>query len=174
MPKIIENLNDTILDAARKRLLSQDDKNFTMRQISQDCSVALGTIYNYYESKDQLVFNVLLRDWRGSLKSAESQMIATEDIIDALKILYYTFGHYFETYLPTMIPYYRKETEEDNLTQDKYLLNEIEQIVKHVLDKRSIFYVPNMPHFLSTLLLVWVIRGESFEANEIILRKILN
>ena len=47
MPKIIEDVENRILCAARQRLLGGDLSSFSARGIAEDCGIAVGTIYNY-------------------------------------------------------------------------------------------------------------------------------
>ena len=46
MPKIIEDVENRILRAARERLLGGDLSSFSARGIAEDCGIAVGTIYN--------------------------------------------------------------------------------------------------------------------------------
>lgn len=71
MPKIIENLNDRILDVAEARLKKDGYEKLTVRGIATDCDIAIGTMYNYYSSKEMLVGSLIFRDWRSVMVQME-------------------------------------------------------------------------------------------------------
>ena len=62
MPKIIENLREILLAASRTLLLEEGYRALTMRQVAGLCHVAVGTVYNYFPSKDMLDAHILLED----------------------------------------------------------------------------------------------------------------
>lgn len=67
MPKIIQELREKILAAARKRLLTEGYAALSLRGIAGDCSIAVGTIYNYFPDKNTLIASVMLGDWLEAL-----------------------------------------------------------------------------------------------------------
>lgn len=64
MPKIINNLEENILSAARRLVAEQGYAAVTMRAIAKECGIAVGTFYNYYPSKDAMLAACLLHDWQ--------------------------------------------------------------------------------------------------------------
>ena len=67
MPKIINNLEENILSAARRLVAEQGYAAVTMRAIAKECGIAVGTFYNYYPSKDAMLAACLLHDWQTAL-----------------------------------------------------------------------------------------------------------
>lgn len=63
IPKIIENIRDKILRCAEIILKTDGYEAMSIRRIARECKTAVGTIYNYYENKDDLVANIILHDW---------------------------------------------------------------------------------------------------------------
>ena len=76
MPKIIEDLENRILRAARERLLGGDLSSFSARGIAEDCGIAVGTIYNYYRDKESLLGAVMAQDWQAELQRAGEEIAA--------------------------------------------------------------------------------------------------
>ena len=72
MPKIIEGLRESILQAAKERLLSEGYQAFTMRALAKDCGVSPGTIYDYFSSKSAVLSNVIGNDWRAMMDSVKA------------------------------------------------------------------------------------------------------
>lgn len=65
MPKIIENLEEKLLCEARKQLLETGYSAMTIRSVAAGCGVGVGTVYNYFPSKDALLAASMLEDWQG-------------------------------------------------------------------------------------------------------------
>lgn len=64
MPKIIENLPQKLSEEARRQILESGYSTLTIRSVAKGCGVGVGTVYNYYASKEELVAALMLEDWR--------------------------------------------------------------------------------------------------------------
>lgn len=69
MPKIIENLREQLLAEAKRQIDEHGYKNTTVRSVANGCGVAVGTVYNYFKSKDMLIASFILADWMECLGS---------------------------------------------------------------------------------------------------------
>ncbi len=67
MPKIIENLEEKLLQQTQCQLRQGGYSAVTIRSVAKACGVGVGTVYNYFPSKDALVAGYLLRDWQTCL-----------------------------------------------------------------------------------------------------------
>ena len=63
MPKIIKDLENRLLQEARKQIEENGYSNMTIRSVAKACDVGVGTVYNYFTSKDALLATYLLSDW---------------------------------------------------------------------------------------------------------------
>ena len=63
MPKIIEGAKENILHCTRKHLSETGYTSLSLRLIAKECHLGVGTIYNYFPSKDDLVAQIMLEDW---------------------------------------------------------------------------------------------------------------
>ena len=68
MPKIIENVRDQLLDEAAKQMEALDYSQITVRSVASACGLGLGTVYNYFKSKEMLIATVIFRDWKKYLE----------------------------------------------------------------------------------------------------------
>ena len=64
MPKIIENLKDRLIAEAEKQIGEYGYGAVTIRSVAKACDVGVGTVYNYFPSKEDLIATHLLVDWK--------------------------------------------------------------------------------------------------------------
>ena len=63
MPKIIENLESKLIEEAKKQIEEASYSAMTIRSVAKACGVGVGTVYNYFSSKEDLIAKHLLDDW---------------------------------------------------------------------------------------------------------------
>lgn len=64
MPKIIENLESRLITEAAKQIEASGYGNMTIRSVAKACGVGVGTVYNYFSSKEELVATYMLSYWK--------------------------------------------------------------------------------------------------------------
>ena len=52
MPKLIPDAKNNILSIAKKQLFMKGYNGLIIREVAEQCGLAVGTIYNYFSSKD--------------------------------------------------------------------------------------------------------------------------
>ena len=105
MPKIIPELREKLLFAARKRLLEDEAHDFSTRQLAADCGVAAGTVYNYFPTKEALMAAVMLEDWQISLTRMEKAAERAESISKGFSELETLLRAFSKPYLPVWRTY---------------------------------------------------------------------
>lgn len=65
MPKIIKNLESRLIEEAKKQIEEAGYGAMTIRSVAKACGVGVGTVYNYFPSKDDLLATYMLSDWNG-------------------------------------------------------------------------------------------------------------
>lgn len=88
MPKIIEDVKKRILKTSKKRLLSDGYSRLAIRDIAADCDIAVGTVYNYFKSKDMLVGAVMVEDWRRAVERMSGDCRDVKSLNDGLRAIY--------------------------------------------------------------------------------------
>lgn len=83
MPKIIENLPEKLAEEARRQTMESGYAAMTIRSVAKSCGVGVGTVYNYYASKDALVAAFMLTDWKLALQAIHgcAETAGTEDAV---------------------------------------------------------------------------------------------
>lgn len=98
MPRIIENLEERLIEEAKKQLQSAGYSNVTIRSVAKACGVGVGTVYNYFPSKEALFATYILEDWKNCIaaicavsKNAQSPQPVLRCIYD--RLLQFTEEH---------------------------------------------------------------------------------
>ena len=63
MPKILDQVENKIIEAAKRQIFEEGNIDFSLRTIAKECDIAVSTIYNYFKNKEKLVESILLEDW---------------------------------------------------------------------------------------------------------------
>ena len=84
MPKIIENLQGNILDEAMKIIDENGIEKLSIRSLANRLNIAPSTVYNYYDSKDQIIGALLRRNWGDALTRIDGICEEGNDTEEAL------------------------------------------------------------------------------------------
>lgn len=85
MPKIIENLPETILEAANMILMEQDFRDFSIRAVAKKLDISPATIYNYYPSKEKILEALVNNFWQGLLEEIDRETADDKEASAALE-----------------------------------------------------------------------------------------
>lgn len=72
MPKIIENLENKLIEEAKRQIEQSGYSAMTIRSVAKACGVGIGTVYNYFPSKESLLATYLLEDWKACMAVIQS------------------------------------------------------------------------------------------------------
>ena len=88
MPKIIENLKDRLIAEAQKQIEESGYGAVTIRSVAKACGVGVGTVYNYFPSKEMLVATHLLEDWKVCMNTIQCAADLADCPQPVLKCIY--------------------------------------------------------------------------------------
>lgn len=92
MPKIIENLREQLLAETKKQIEERGYANTTIRSVARACGVGVGTVYNYFESKEMLVASFVFESWKTYLDAMAA--LSTDDPRGLLGGIYDLLKHF--------------------------------------------------------------------------------
>ena len=72
MPKIIKDLESKLVSEARKQIEEVGYGAVTIRSIANACGVGVGTVYNYFSSKEALLASYILKDWQNCITAIDA------------------------------------------------------------------------------------------------------
>ena len=88
MPKIIENVKEQLLAEARKQITENGYSKTTIRSVAGACGLAVGTVYNYFPSKDFLIASFMLEDWMKTEEAMRAGIAAAPDAKEAVRAVW--------------------------------------------------------------------------------------
>lgn len=157
MPKIIENLRDELLKEARKQVFERGYRNTTIRSVASECGVAVGTVYNYFRTKDMLIASFVLEDWIECTRYIESYPKNRSK--DFLGFVYMSLRRFADRYT---VLFSDKEAEKSfNAAFSKkheLLRTQLALLILPICDV-DVF----LAEYTAEALLTWTMAGRSFE-----------
>jgi AcrR family transcriptional regulator len=90
MPKVIHNVGRRIMDAALKIYREEGFEKISMRRIAKMCDLSVGTVYNRFEDKQDLLAQMLAGDIE-YVKTTMMETVFGKQPEEALHSLVYTF-----------------------------------------------------------------------------------
>ncbi len=171
MPKIIENVRGQLLDEARRQIKEQGYAKTTIRSVAGACGLGVGTVYNYFSSKDMLIASFMLEDWQRALdemkkarvRDARGRLLSVYDLIAGFIRLHKSLFSDSDA------------AKSFNISQSEYhrvLRAQIASMLAPVSSKteenEGFLY-----EFIAESLLTWTVEGKSFDEIYSVLQSIL-
>lgn len=98
MSRIIENPRELILAAAKEILYNDGYKKLSMRNVAKACDIGLGTIYNYYPTKEELVIEMMTGYWSEYMLETQAIINSDGDFYDKLKKIFDNLSIFIKTF----------------------------------------------------------------------------
>lgn len=99
MPKIIQNVRIEILEAARRMLMKTGYDAFNMRALAEECGISVGTLYNHFPSKIDIVLSIMEEAWEHAFTAIDKAISALNEPVEQAMTAYsilregYTASH---------------------------------------------------------------------------------
>ncbi len=92
--KAIDNIKETLLATAKDVIRDYGLADFNIRTIAKHAGVSIGTIYNYYPSKSELVFDTMEMLLRECVSVIETK--TNDDLFMEFRNVYFSILRYFD------------------------------------------------------------------------------
>ena len=99
MPKIIENIKEQILEEGKHVLVNKNYKELNIRDIAKSCNIGIGTFYNYFKNKEELVNEIFMGDWIKLVKNFDKVKYSNLTFKDKLRLLYIDLDVFINNYM---------------------------------------------------------------------------
>lgn len=97
----IENARQTLMACGRKKLVQNRDGRygrFSLRELTEESGIALGTFYNYFGSKDDFVQQIMDEDWNKVIRQIESIALRNASLYEKVKAIYLEISCFEQNY----------------------------------------------------------------------------
>ncbi|GLC28775.1 TetR/AcrR family transcriptional regulator [Clostridium omnivorum] len=99
MPKLIENVKEKLIIEGRKTLIEKNYKELNIRDIAKQCSIAIGTFYNYFPNKEEFVSEIFMDDWKNTLSLVDTLIPSDKSLRDKLNEIYISLQSFLDKYI---------------------------------------------------------------------------
>jgi AcrR family transcriptional regulator len=174
MPRMIEDLRENLLQQARQLLLEDGGGGLTIRRVAARCHVAVGTVYNYFQSKDELMAQVMLREWRASMDSMHRIAQHAPTVMEGLESMCREVRSFAALYRDVWMRYAETGGMMPQLTpRHALLVGQVQEMVAMLLERHGCLWTEYLPTYLAETVLTASGRGEEgFEQIRTILMRL--
>ena len=158
MPKIIENLPERLAVEARRQIEESGYAAMTIRSVAKACGVGVGTVYNYYPSKEALVATFMLSDWKDYVASIGRCADDANPPGTVLRCIYDQLSRFMAQYEPI----FRDESAAVSYTGSTSSYHSVlrEQLAAPL---RKFCRDDFAARFIAEAMLTWTVAGTSFD-----------
>lgn len=169
MPKIIENLENRLMEEARRQVEASGYGNVTIRSVASACGIGVGTVYHYYPSKDALIAAFMLQDWNECMDTILCVSETSARPEDAIRCIYDQLRSYSQRYQAIFQDQSAASAFSGAFSTYHHMLRD--QLAAPL---RKFCDDPFTAEFIAEALLTWTVAGTDFETMAGILTKLFN
>lgn len=96
MPKILDNPEERLLLEARKQIEECGYAATTIRSVASACGIAVGTVYNYFPSKEAMVATYMASDWKICLETISAATVSAHTPEPLLRCIFDELQRFIE------------------------------------------------------------------------------
>ncbi len=172
MPKIIENVREQLLLEAKAQLKQNGYLKTTIRSVAAACGLGVGTVYNYFGSKDALIASFMADQWLELLEKV--RQVPTSDGSAVLKSIYHALVEYSSEY---GVLFSDSEASKVFATvfpeRHKLLRSQLSMVILPLCGDQQSVNASFLAEFIAESMLTWTIEGREFGEQYEIIKKLL-
>ena len=162
MPKIIENVREQLLCEARRQIAENGYKNTTIRSVAGACNLGIGTVYNYFKSKDILIATFILEDWQECISQMQQESLAHPGC--CLKTVYDSLSNFMSGHKELFGDSDATKVFATTFAQrHKLLRDQLVDIIRPICHNAAVNNNDFLAEFIAESLLNWTVAGKTFE-----------
>lgn len=129
-------LKKDILKVAKELSISNGISAINIRTVANMSNVSIGTVYNYYASKDDLILAIVSDFWKNAFSNIDFMSLDKYDFVESLEKVYYSLLEYISSFknnlLAELIALNNSSKIKGRKTEQQYL-KKISDIINHLL-----------------------------------------
>lgn len=180
MPKIIENIQETILAVAKNIVVQESYEMLTMRRVSEESGIAVGTVYNYFPTKKDLMYHLLEDYWYEYLKVIDDIHENETGFYIKMKMINFHLGRFVDDFLGIWLKNSRPGYDQNGLDRKdlftEKVIRKIEEIVALAVQEGEIkLPLPSYEisrYIFMNMLMISQMKQFDYESFEKILKKL--
>ncbi|MBP1889005.1 AcrR family transcriptional regulator [Clostridium moniliforme] len=163
MPKILESPREKILKEAKIELEKNGYKKLSMRELAKTCNIGLGTLYNYFKNKNEILKCIIREDWDYVIDELKEVNLLNIGFDEKIKFIYDKLNCYMLKYIDIFIEFSNEERDiifkHENIfrplyliTDDMILFYKRNKTINSSLDERTLskFLITNILTIIKT------------------------
>lgn len=96
--KLQNDPTDLILACAKEIIYEEGISAINMRKIATRCNIGVGTIYNYYPNKMDIIVGVVMDFWKNCILNFNINQIENVDFFKEIELFYFHILKYLEQF----------------------------------------------------------------------------
>lgn len=157
MPKILESPREKILKEAKIELKKNGYKKLSMRELAKSCNIGLGTLYNYFKNKNEILKCIIREDWDYVIDELKEVNLLNIGFDEKIKFIYDKLNCYMLKYIDIFIEFSNEERDIIFkqlylITDDMILFYKRNKTINSSLDERTLskFLITNILTIIKT------------------------
>lgn len=136
LSRIIENPRELILSKSKEILYNDGYSALNMRNVAKACQIALGTIYNYFPTKKDLVMEMMVDYWKKYFVVLDSIKNSDDDLYYKLEKIFNELSNFIKNFKEVWLKPELCDTPEfiqSGLEKQYLYMSELIRIVEDIL-----------------------------------------
>lgn len=136
MSRVIENPKQLILSKAKEILYTDGYEKLSMRNVAKACNIALGTIYNYYPTKQELVVEMMTEYWNEYMYAAKTTANSDSQFYEKLEKIFEELRNFIKSFKDVWLKpelYANPEYIKQGVEREDLYIEKLIRLVEHIL-----------------------------------------
>lgn len=138
--KLLNNPKELILSVAKDIAYTEGLSTISMRKVAVKCEIGLGTIYNYYPTKMDIIIAIIEDFWKDCLSSFHSKNTTNLNFFEEIEFFYFhTLGYLeqFQTNWLKELASFSSTNKVKGKQRESEFIGRLSIVFKMILDKHQ-------------------------------------